>query len=190
MKLQEKCRELKSITGSEGSGKMSMPDEVDKDKTIEELKDKLLQAEKNKEIFQKATETEQKSSRLQRARYEGQIKELNGKIEKLEVELREKTQESKIASSKIRELQSSATGLPGPRKESVTLKPLKAGQERASNNGRLPTVGRTGTTERVVRNSSTIKTTPASPAKKDNITSKTALGAQAEPAKKAIPTTT
>jgi hypothetical protein len=60
IKLQEKCRELKSITngGSDGAGKMSLPIDADKDKTIEELKEKLLSAEKNKEILQKATETE------------------------------------------------------------------------------------------------------------------------------------
>ena len=45
------------------------------------------------------------------------------KMEKLEIELREKTQESKIASSKIRELQSSGNGLPVKR-ERETLKPI------------------------------------------------------------------
>jgi hypothetical protein len=45
------------------------------------------------------------------------------KMEKLEIELREKTQESKIASSKIRELQSSGNGLPVKR-ERETLQPI------------------------------------------------------------------
>jgi hypothetical protein len=60
---------------------------------------------------------------LQKQRYEAQIKELNFKIEKLEQELREKTQESKIASSRLRELQSSGTGLPVKREKQI-LKPL------------------------------------------------------------------
>lgn len=64
------------------------------------------------------------------------MKEMTAKVEKLEQELREKTQESKIASSKIRELQSSGNGLPVKR-ESTTLKPLNANER-----GRLPSVGR------------------------------------------------
>jgi GH18 family chitinase len=64
MKLQEKCKELKtSLVGGGGAseGEVSMIGKKkktgtaldDKDKEIEELKDKLLQAEKNKEIYQK-----------------------------------------------------------------------------------------------------------------------------------------
>ena len=41
----------------------------------------------------------------------------------MEQELREKTQESKIASSRLRELQSSGNGLPVKREKQV-LKPL------------------------------------------------------------------
>jgi TolA-binding protein len=60
MKLQEKCKELKtSLVGggaSEGEliGKKKKGTAIDdKDKEIEDLKDRLLQAEKNKEIYQK-----------------------------------------------------------------------------------------------------------------------------------------
>ncbi len=63
MKLQEKCKELKtSIVGGGGAseGELSMVGKKkkgtaidDKDKEIEDLKDRLLQAEKNKEIYQK-----------------------------------------------------------------------------------------------------------------------------------------
>jgi hypothetical protein len=60
---------------------------------------------------------------MAKARYEAQIKELNQKMEKLESELREKTQESKIASSRLRELQSSGTGLP-QKKEKQVLEPI------------------------------------------------------------------
>ena len=75
--------------------------------------------------------------RVEKARCDAQIKEMNAKMEKLEIELREKTQESKIASSKIRELQSSGNGLPVKR-ERETLKPInhQPGQ-------RLPSVGGT-----------------------------------------------
>lgn len=134
-----------------------------------------MTAEKNKEILQKANETEVKSSRIQRARYEAQLKECNAKIERLEVELREKTQESKIASSKIRELQTSGTGLPMKR-ESVNLKPLKNNPtERSSGNGRLPSVGRVGTNEGRNRAASTNRTVPNSPAKGREGGSKTTL---------------
>ena len=51
------------------------------------------------------------------------MKEMQAKMERLEQELREKTQESKIASSKIRELQSSGDGLPA-KKVRETLKPI------------------------------------------------------------------
>jgi hypothetical protein len=74
IKLQEKMRDLKASalggTGAEGGGKSSLPAELDKDKQIDELKDKLLQAERNKEILQKSNESEVKSSRIQRARFE------------------------------------------------------------------------------------------------------------------------
>jgi TolA-binding protein len=63
MKLQEKCKELKpSLVGGGGAseGELSMVGKKkkgtaidDKDKEIEDLKDRLLQAEKNKEIYQK-----------------------------------------------------------------------------------------------------------------------------------------
>lgn len=63
MKLQEKCKELKTslVGGGASEGDVSMIGKKkktgtaldDKDKEIEELKDKLLQAEKNKEIYQK-----------------------------------------------------------------------------------------------------------------------------------------
>lgn len=144
IKLQEKCRELKA-TATGGDGKGGLPIELDKEKQIDELKDKLLQAEKNKEIMQSARDSEINKNRMMRSRYEAQLKELNAKIEKLEVELREKTQESKIASTKIRELQSSGNGLPIKR-ENINLKPLK--DEKTDRSGRLPSVGRTGTTER------------------------------------------
>jgi hypothetical protein len=91
----------------------------------------------------------------------------HAKIERLEIELREKTQETKIASSKIRELQSSGNGLPIKR-ESVTLKPLKAnptergGATDKMSSGRLPSVGRVGTNERNRRVVNT-KTQPSSP---------------------------
>jgi septal ring factor EnvC (AmiA/AmiB activator) len=77
---------------------------VTEDKSVQELQDKLLQAEREKEIISKAKEAEVKTGRIQRARLEAQIKELNTKIEKLEYELREKSQENKIASTRIREL--------------------------------------------------------------------------------------
>ena len=62
MKLQEKCKELKTslVGGGASEGEVSMVGKKkkgtaidDKDKEIEELKDRLLQAEKNKEIYQK-----------------------------------------------------------------------------------------------------------------------------------------
>ena len=114
IKLQEKCKELKAsqMGGAEGSKLKPLPGFEDKDKIIEELKDKLLQAEKNKEILQRSIESEVKSSRIGRSRLEAANKELNLKLEKLEQELREKTQESKIASTRIRELQTSGNGLP------------------------------------------------------------------------------
>lgn len=103
---------------------MSPPLNADeKEKMIFELQDKLTQAEKNKEIMQQAKESEEKKGRMAKSRYEAQIKELNFKIEKLEQELREKTQESKIASSRLRELQSSGNGLPVKREKQI-LKPL------------------------------------------------------------------
>ena len=46
------------------------------------------------------------------------------KLEKMEQDLREKVLESQIASTKIRDLQSSQTGLPERRRESTNLKPL------------------------------------------------------------------
>jgi hypothetical protein len=49
-KLQEKCRELKNA-GGEAGGKSLTPVEKDKDARILELEDKLLAAEKNKEIL-------------------------------------------------------------------------------------------------------------------------------------------
>jgi hypothetical protein len=59
IKLQEKCRELKaSALGGDGTSKGALPIEKDKDTQIDELKDKLLTAEKNKEILQKTVETE------------------------------------------------------------------------------------------------------------------------------------
>lgn len=175
MKLQDKCRDLKaSAIGGDGIGKTALaPGEGDREKQIEELKDKLLTAEKNKEILMKASETDSKTMRMTKARYELQLKELNLKIEKLEGELREKTQESKIASSKIRELQSSGNGLPAKR-ESVTLKPIKNPTERSL--GRLPSVG--GTNEQRNSKASYGKTQPSSPTiKKDNPGSKSALAA-------------
>lgn len=89
----------------------------EKEKMIFELQDRLTQAEKNKEIMATAKDVEAKSGRMAKARYEAQIKELNFKIEKMEQELREKTQESKIASSRLRELQSSGNGLPVKREK-------------------------------------------------------------------------
>ena len=77
--------------------------------------------------------------RLEKARCDAQIKEMNAKMEKLEIELREKTQESKIASSKIRELQSSGNGLPVKR-ERETLKPIN---HQPGHGQRLPSVGGT-----------------------------------------------
>lgn len=115
----------------------------EKNKQIDELTDKLLQAEKNKEILQKAAESEAKALRIAKARFAEKEKEMNAKMEKLEIELREKTQESKIASSKIRELQASGSGLPAVKRESVALKPLDQSK-------------RSGTTE---RNSKAGKTT-------------------------------
>jgi ATP-dependent DNA helicase RecG len=63
MKLQEKCKELKTSLvggGAASEGELSMVGKKkkgtaidDKDKEIEDLKDRLLQAEKNKEIYQK-----------------------------------------------------------------------------------------------------------------------------------------
>jgi len=62
MKLQEKCKELKTslVGGGASEGDVSMVGKKkkgtaidDKDKEIEDLKDRLLQAEKNKEIYQK-----------------------------------------------------------------------------------------------------------------------------------------
>ncbi len=83
--------------------------------------------------------------------------------------MREKEQESKIASSKLRELQSSGTGLPVKR-ESVALKPL--------NKERQPSVGG-------VRNSKGGKTQPSSPVAKAG--SKSAL-AEKDPSLSRKPT--
>lgn len=82
-----------------------------------------------------------------------------------------------IASSKIRELQSSGNGLPMKR-ESVTLKPLKE-KPTDRTSGRLPSVGRTGTNEGRNRAATTNRTQPGSPAKPKE-TSKSVL----EPSKK------
>lgn len=92
------------------------------------------------------------------------MKEMQAKMERLEQELREKTQESKIASSKIRELQSSGDGLP-VKKIREPLKPLE--HKPGDKSQRLPSVGRTGTSERMGgRNSSVaVRTVPQSPAK-------------------------
>jgi hypothetical protein len=74
MKLQEKCKELKSTIAGVPSSKSSKPSVIpgleDKDKTIDDLKDKLLQAEKDKEILKKAQESEVKSGRLLRGKLE------------------------------------------------------------------------------------------------------------------------
>ncbi len=59
MKLQEKCKELKSsLIGGGGGETESLPKKGkgagsmdDREKTIDDLKDKLLQSEKNKEIL-------------------------------------------------------------------------------------------------------------------------------------------
>lgn len=79
MKLQEKCKELKTSLvggGNASEGELSMIGKKkkggtaldDKDKEIEELKDKLLQAEKNKEIYQKQAESATKSQRIEKSR--------------------------------------------------------------------------------------------------------------------------
>lgn len=55
MKLQEKCKELKSsIIGggdSESVPKKGKGSLDDREKTLDDIKDKLLQSEKNKEIL-------------------------------------------------------------------------------------------------------------------------------------------
>ena len=102
MRLQEKCKELKaSLTSggansegeTAGAGKKkkggSLLDE--REAMIADLKDKLLQAEKNKEILQKSADSATKSLRVEKARCDAAIKEMNAKMEKLEIELREKT---------------------------------------------------------------------------------------------------
>lgn len=100
MKLQEKCKELKAqalgVAPTNGLGvpgvkakPVGAPE--DKDQKILDLQDRLAQAEKNKDILTQAHETQAKTARQSKARYEAQIKELNAKIEKLEVDLKEKT---------------------------------------------------------------------------------------------------
>lgn len=136
-----KSQAIGGASGGASKGKL-LPEFEDKDKVIEELKEKLLQAEKNKEILQKANDSEIKSSRVNKARNEALVKELNMKIEKLEQELRERNLESRIASTKIRELQSSGNGLPIKR-EKVDLKPLNHNPgEKAERSGRFPSVSR------------------------------------------------
>jgi len=155
MKLQERCRELKASALGGGDSKAALAG--DPDKALEEHKEKLLTAERNKEILAKAAETEQRAHKLTKAKYEAQLKELNAKVERLEQQVREKEQESKIASSKLRELQASGTGLPAKR-ESVALKPIN----------RQPSVGG-------VRNSKAGKTQPSSPVAAKKEASKSAL---------------
>ncbi|TNV85371.1 hypothetical protein FGO68_gene10437 [Halteria grandinella] len=60
-KLQEKCRELQAAQGGGEGSKKALPVEKEKDIQIHELSEKLLAAEKNKEILQKANESEVKS---------------------------------------------------------------------------------------------------------------------------------
>lgn len=154
MKLQERCRELKASALGGGDSKAALAG--DSDKALEEHKEKLLTAEQNKEILVKAAETEKRAHKLTKAKYEAQLKEINAKVEKLEQQLREKEQESKIASSKLRELQASGTGLPAKRK---TLEPIN----------RQPSVGG-------VRNSHAGgKTQPSSPVAAKKEASKSAL---------------
>lgn len=104
MRLQERCKDLKSQVTTGVVKHKPIPGIEDKDKTIDDLRDKLLQAEKNREIIQQSRDSEAKAARLIKGKLDAQIKELNIKIEKLEQELREKTQETRIASTKIREL--------------------------------------------------------------------------------------
>jgi hypothetical protein len=108
---------------------------------------------------------------LEKIRCDAQIKEMNAKMEKIEIELREKTQESKIASSKIRELQSSGNGLPVKR-ERETLKPIN--HQPGDKSQRLPSVGRSSDKMRK-SSAAAVRTMPQSPVRGNENGSKSVL---------------
>ncbi|CDW91577.1 UNKNOWN [Stylonychia lemnae] len=112
IKLEEKIKELREqISSSNKNNPMAqlkqsqIPQDKDLEKLADELQSKLMQAERQREIAEKARDQEVKKSKKMTKQLQDQINQLQTQLEASQRQIREKEQEGRLASSKLREIQ-------------------------------------------------------------------------------------